>query len=165
MYRGRLDPMWQVGIGVTLPIFSGSRQKPRRDAARADVEAAKARSASLALELELATRQRAESLAAAIRIAGLYAEGVLPLDRLSLEAAVASYRAGKVPFVTVLEALTAVYSDRALYLTRLAEGDSLRASIDEADASAPAGLSAAVPVSSSTSAPTGSPMASAGSMR
>ena len=36
MYRGSLDPMWQVGLGVTLPIHVGSRLKPRL--AEADAE-------------------------------------------------------------------------------------------------------------------------------
>jgi hypothetical protein len=58
---------------------------------------------------------------------------VLPVDQLSLESAVASYRTGKVPFVTVLEALNTLYADRAIYLTRLAEAERWRVSIDEAD--------------------------------
>ena len=65
-------------------------------------------------------------------MAGLYREGVLPVDELSLESAIASYRTGKVPFITVLDALNTLYADRALSLARLAESEKLRVAIDEA---------------------------------
>jgi outer membrane protein TolC len=132
MYRGSLDPMWQVGVGVTLPIHVGSRQKPLLAAAEADVRSQESRLASAALDLELRTRERLENLSAAVRVAGLYKDGVVPTDELSLESAIASYRTGKVPFVTVLEALNALYADRALYLSRLADAEKWRADIDEA---------------------------------
>jgi outer membrane protein TolC len=147
MYRGGLDPMWQVGLGVTLPIYSGSRQRPRRDAAEADLRSERARASSVALELELLTRQRYRALNAALEVAKLYRDGVLPVDQLSLESAVASYRAGKVPFVTVLEALNTLFSDRAIYLTRLAESEGWRVSIDEADPQPAGAMSAAAPAS------------------
>jgi cobalt-zinc-cadmium efflux system outer membrane protein len=142
MYRGGLDPMWQVGLGVTLPIYAGSRQQPRLNAAAADLRSDEARVSSVGLELEFRTRERYENLNAALKVARLYREGVLPVDQLSLESAVASYRAGKVPFVTVLEALNTLYADRGIYLTRLAESERWRVSIDEADLQPSGGMQA-----------------------
>ncbi|MDQ5872514.1 MAG: TolC family protein, partial [Acidobacteriota bacterium] len=142
MYRGGLDPMWQVGLGITLPIYAGSRQRPRLNAAGADLRSDEARVSSVELELEFRTRERYETLNAALKVAKLYREGVLPVDQLSLESAVASYRTGKVPFVTVLEALNTLYADRAIYLTRLAEAERWRVSIDEADLQPAGGMSA-----------------------
>ncbi|HEY6051075.1 MAG TPA: TolC family protein, partial [Thermoanaerobaculia bacterium] len=153
MYRGGLDPMWQVGVAISLPVYAGTRQRPLIAAAQADVRTEEARASSLRQELELLTRERFQNLAAASKIARLYDEGVLPVDRLSLESAVASYRAGKVPFVTVLEALNTLYADRLLLLTRIAESEKWRVSIDEADLrggsamAAAASASAAAPVS------------------
>jgi outer membrane protein TolC len=133
MYRGGLDPMWQVGLGITLPIHVGARQKPLLAAAQAELRSDQSRSASAALELEFRTRERFESLEAALRVSRLYREGVMPADQLSLESAIASYRTGKVPFVTVLEALNTLYADRAIYLSRLADAEKWRVAIDEAD--------------------------------
>ncbi|HEY6148105.1 MAG TPA: hypothetical protein VIZ69_10425, partial [Thermoanaerobaculia bacterium] len=112
----------------------------------------------------LLTRERFQNLAAASKIARLYDEGVLPVDRLSLESAVASYRAGKVPFVTVLEALNTLYADRLLLLTRIAESEKWRVSIDEADLRGGSAMAAA---SSPSPAVPGSPagMSSTSSMR
>jgi outer membrane protein TolC len=156
MYRGGLDPMWQVGLGISLPIYAGSRQRPLLASAQADVRSEEARASSTRQELEFQTRQRFESLTAVLKVASLYSEGVLPVDQLSLESAIASYRTGKIPFITVLDALNTLYADRALYLGRLAESERLRVAIDEADLPAGAGMAAAAP----TGAPAG--MASTG---
>ena len=61
------------------------------------------------------------------------ATAILPTDQLSLESAIATYRTGKVPFVTVLEALNTLYADRAFYSTRLADAEKWRVAIDEGD--------------------------------
>ena len=158
MYRGSLDPMWQVGLGVTLPIHVGSRQKPRLAAAEAELRSDQSRSSSAALELEFRTRERFQNLNAALRVARLYSEGVLPMDQLSLESAIASYRTGQVPFVTVLEALNTLYADRAIYLTRLSDSETFRVAIDEADLGATTAMSAGAaavpaPASPTTSSP------------
>jgi outer membrane protein, heavy metal efflux system len=155
MYRGGLDPMWQVGLGVTLPIHVGSRQKPRLAEAEAELRSDQSRFSSAALELEFRTRERFQNLKAALLVARLYREGVMPTDQLSLESAVASYRTGKVPFVTVLEALNTLYADRAVYLSRLADAERWRAAIDEGELQQSATMSAAP---SAGAGPPGSPM-------
>lgn len=157
MYRGGLDPMWQATVSITLPVFVRSRQGPRLAAARAELEAARAQAESITLDLELRTRERHEALRAALEVARLYAEGILPVDRISVESAVASYRTGKVPFVTVLEALNALYADREAFLVRVAEVERWRVAIDEADLAPGEGMA-----SPARGGPTAAPMASAG---
>jgi len=140
MIRGSLDPMWQLGFGISLPIYAKSKQQGRLREAEWILESNEAGTRSIELELELRTRERLASLDASQKIAKLYLEGVLPLDQLSLEAAIASYRTGKIPFVTVLEALNALYADRSVFLDRLAESEKWRVTIDEADLQASGGM-------------------------
>ena len=82
---------------------------------------------------------------------------------MSVEAAVASYETGRVPFVTVLEALTTLYGDRVT-LVRLVAGQSrLRASLEEASLEATSdlpALTARAGVSAGTTATTGGAMGS-----
>jgi outer membrane protein TolC len=165
MYRGGLDPMWQVALGVSLPIFAGSRQRPLLAAAEAEIRIEEARASSARQELEFRTRERFANLAAALKVARLYNEGVLPVDQLSLESAIASYRTGKVPFVTVLEALNTLYGDRSLLLTRLAEVEKWRVSIAEADLQASAGMSPAGSSPAPAAMGSSSPAASSAAMR
>jgi outer membrane protein TolC len=164
MYRGSLEPMWQVGLGITLPIYAGSRQKPRVAAADAELRSNQSRASSAASDLELRTRQRYENLRAALRVARLYRDGILPTDELSLESAAASYRSGKVPFVSVLEALNTLSLDRTLYLERLAESEIWRVAIDEADLETnerlPGGTSRSGMSSAGTSMSSSAPMRS-----
>jgi outer membrane protein, heavy metal efflux system len=131
MNRGGLDPMWQAGVTVSLPV-----RKRRRASAVAEAEAllaaARSRAAAIDLLLRLRTHERLAQLEAAHRITAVYQEGIVPQDRISVEAAIASYQAGRLPFISVLEALTTLYGDRVT-LVRLVAGQSrIRVSLDEA---------------------------------
>jgi len=134
MYRAGLEmgPMWQAGVGISLPIWVNRRQQNQLAEAQARVSASTAVADVVSRELELRTRERIAQLDAALRVARLYRDQILMLDELSLESALASYQAGKVPFITVLDALNTLFNDRALYVGRLAEGAKWRVAIDEA---------------------------------
>lgn len=169
MYRGNLEmgPMWQIGVGVSLPVWINKRQQNQLAEAQARVAGQTAQSDVVDRELELRTRERIAQLETANDVAALYQEKVVPLDQLSYESALASYQAGKVPFITVFDAVNALYSDRASYLGRLAEAAKWRVAIDEAalqptamggapsmptgGGAAASGMSAQAPASSSSS--------------
>ncbi len=131
MNRGGLDPMWQAGIGVNLPF-----QRRRREAAVGEAEArlraGERRQESVRLQLRYRTQERLLQLQAAERLALLYRDGILPQGQMSVEAAIASYQAGKVPFVAVLEALATLYDDRARHLRILAGHERIRTRLEEA---------------------------------
>ncbi len=131
MNRGGLDPMWQAGVTVSLPL-----NRTRRESAVAEAEAllgaTRARLTAVDIQLRLRTQERLAQLEAAQKTAALYGEGIVPQDRMSVEAAVASYETGRVPFVTVLEALTTLYGDRVTLVRLLASQSRLRASLEEA---------------------------------
>lgn len=165
MYRGGLDPMWQVGIGISLPVHAGSRQRNQLREAEANLRAGQAQLASADQEIEFRTRERYEALQGTVRAAQVYRDGVLPIDQLSLESAIASYRTGKVPFVTVLEALNALYADRSSLFGHLADAEKLRVAIEEADLSSGAGMPSSSGVSRPMSPNAGSLSGSPGPMR
>jgi cobalt-zinc-cadmium efflux system outer membrane protein len=131
MTRGGLDPMWQAGVGVNLPVVRG-----RRRAAVAEAEAlgrAAARQADAVREqLRYRTRERLAQLRAAETLARLYSDGVVPQARLAYESSIASYQSGRVPFLAVLEALSGLYADRAGHLGVLAAHERTRAALEEA---------------------------------
>jgi outer membrane protein TolC len=131
MNRGGLDPMWQAGLSVNLPL-----NRSRRASAVAEAEsvlaAARSRLDAVELQLRLRTQERLAQLLAARNIATLYGEGIVPQDRMSVEAAVASYQAGRVPYITVLESLTTLYRDRSTLVRLLAGQARIRASLEEA---------------------------------
>jgi cobalt-zinc-cadmium efflux system outer membrane protein len=130
MNRAGLDPLWQAGVGVTLPVW-GKKKAGVRAEAEAQLRAAEKRRESVRLELRYRNQERLVQLRSTQRVARLYADGVVPQAEMSVEAAVASYQAGQVPFVAVLEALTTLYDDRRAYLRLLARHALLAAALDE----------------------------------
>jgi outer membrane protein TolC len=131
MNRGGLDPMWQAGVSLSLPL---ARKRLAAGVAEAEATLSAHRSVGESVRLRLRTRiqQRLAELKADERIATLYGEGIVPQDRMSLEAALANYQTGKVPFVSVLEALVTLASDQATQLRIEARHAQTLATLEEA---------------------------------
>jgi cobalt-zinc-cadmium efflux system outer membrane protein len=154
MNRGGLDPMWQAGVGVTLPLWRKKNAAVRGEA-EARRRALESGRAALVLELRLRNQERLALLAAAERQARLYTDGIVPQAEMSVDAALAGYRTGRVPFVAVLEALNALYADRVARLGVLARHAELRAALEEISLDDAPGMAApaAVAGASTVSAP------------
>ncbi len=128
--RGSLDPMWRAGLSLSLP--AATRAWPRAwPRPRPAGSSAAARQQAQQADLALFVRQRLLALRAVERSVTVYEQGLLPQGRLTIEAALASYQAGKMPFVTVLEAQASLYADRAAWLALLAGHATLRAGLEE----------------------------------
>jgi len=120
MNRGGLPMMWSAGLGVTVPLFSDRKQEARVREAEARRARAVAERSDVKSRLRARTEERLALLARLAEEARLDREALLVQDRLAVEAALASYTAGSVPFVTVLEAVSTERSDRRAALGRLA---------------------------------------------
>lgn len=131
MNRGSLPLMWSASVGVTVPLWAGRKQRPLVAEAEQLTSSAAANEEALRRRVEALTEERLLRLRQITRQAVLDAEGVLVQDRLSVDAALASYRTGTVPFVTVLEALGTSFSDRRAAIGRLAGLLRARADLDE----------------------------------
>jgi len=142
MNRGGLDAMWQAGIGVSLPVY---RKRISSGVAEAEAQwrSGERLVESLRLQLRFRVQERLAQLEATERIATLYGEGIVPQDRMSVDAALANYQTGKVPFITVLEALTTLYKDRATHVGLLANHERIRASLEEASLEETSGMTPA----------------------
>lgn len=120
MNRGGLPLMWSAGVGVSIPLWAGKKQRPLIVEADTLASAAAATEESLRRRVVAASEERLIRLNQLHREARLDADGILVQDRLSVDAALASYRTGSVPFVTVLEALATYFGDRRAAVSRLA---------------------------------------------
>jgi outer membrane protein, heavy metal efflux system len=131
MNRRGLPPMWQAGIGVSVPVY---RKKLLAGVAEAEAQLRSTQSAieSIRLQLRFRTQERLTQLKTTEKIATLYGEGIVPQDRMSVDAALASYQTGKAPFIAVLEAITTLYNDRVTHLRLLATHEQTLASLEEA---------------------------------
>jgi outer membrane protein TolC len=131
MNRGRLDPMWQASVGVSLPLFAG-KNASRAAEAEARLRASESSREATLLRLRVRTRERLARLRAAEKTAALYEKGIIPQAQMAVQAGLAAYQAGQVPFLAVLESLATLYGDRTTLLRLLAAHARLRASLEEA---------------------------------
>jgi outer membrane protein TolC len=123
--------MWQAGVGVRLPL-SRARRRSALVEAEARLRAAEHRAASVELQLRFRTQERLARLVALEQMAAIYESGVVPQDRMAVEATLAGYPSRRVPFVSVLAALGALYGDRSALAQLQTAHSQLRASLDEA---------------------------------
>lgn len=157
MNRGGLDPMWQAGIGINLPLARG-RRKAALAEAQAELSAAEQRVAATEQQLRFRTQERLARLESIDRQVQLYEQGVLPQSSLSMEAAIASYQSGRVPFVSVLESLGTLYADRGALVRLIAARGQVLASIEEASLEATTAAPAMAPLSGGAPAMGSRPM-------
>ena len=113
-YRGGLDPMWQAGVSLALP--SRARVRAALAEAEARLAASRALIEDVRLRLRSAVEQRVVLLRAAEQIESTYREGVVPQEQVAVESALARYRTGQGPQLSVLEAMVSLLDDRTDYL-------------------------------------------------
>lgn len=120
MPRGGLDPMWQAGLSVSLPIFSGRKQS--RAVAEREARAAGAGSAAEAVRevLRLRVQDRLALLESLLESARIYQDGLLIQSRATADSTLSQYRVGRVTFASVLEAIGGVIGDEDGYLQTVA---------------------------------------------
>jgi len=100
--RPQYSDMATIMVGVSLPVWAGSKQFPLRRESQALHAEQEARERSLYNETYA---QITESLALAVRatsLSDLYATSVLPQARAAVESALSAYRVGSVDFQTLL---------------------------------------------------------------
>jgi outer membrane protein TolC len=150
MPRGSLDPMWQLGFSISLPIWVARKQgkaveeNEARQVSEAEGEAA------IRQVVQLRARERAALLEALVRTNRRYREGVLPLSDATRRSTVAQYNVGRLPFASVLEAFGSYVGDRGSYLESVAEAQRVaiaqrEVSLEPVAAAAGAMASATIP--------------------
>lgn len=121
MPRGRMEPMWQVGFSIGLPVWAGRKQ------GQAVVESehraiSQAQAAEVVLQiLRLRTHERLTVLTALVRTNRRYRDGLLTLSEAATRSALAQYETGQLPFASVLEALAGYVADRGSFLAAIAD--------------------------------------------
>ncbi len=132
MPRGSLDPMWQVGLSISLPIYG--RHKQQRAVAEHEHHrrGQGAEVASVRTLLRQRTEERTLQIQSLRQIRNLYREGLLVQSEASFKAALAQYETGRAPFLGALEALNGWVGDQGAYLQTLAQLQAQHIALGEA---------------------------------
>jgi len=101
--RPQFDDMATIMVGISVPLFAGSRQLPMRremEAMRATEEAMERDLSNETFAMLAELRAEAER---SRRLSELYAGAVLPQARAAVESALSAYRVGNVDYMTLVE--------------------------------------------------------------
>ncbi|MDR3682892.1 MAG: TolC family protein [Geothrix sp.] len=158
MPRGGLDPMWQVGVSISLPIYGRSKQQR----AVAEHEHHRQGQGAEVVSVRTLLRQRTEERTIQIEILrrtrDLYREGLLVQSEANFKAALAQYEGGRGSFLGALEALNGWVGDQGVFLQNLAQLQAQHIALREASLGPTAPISggaiASAGFSSGAAAPT-----------
>jgi outer membrane protein TolC len=100
---GGTDRMGSLMFGASLPVFARSRQFQMREEAGAMTQMAQADVAAMRAETRGKIGEAYAALTRARNLAQLYRTTVLPQAEATVTSALAAYRVGTVPFMTLLD--------------------------------------------------------------
>ncbi len=132
MPRGSLDPMWQVGIAFSLPLYGRSKQQRALAEHEHHLHVQSADVDAVRTLLRQRTEERLAQIDALQRALAIYRQGLLVQSEASFRATLAQYEGGKGSFLGVLEALDGWVSDRTGNLQALAQLQAQLIALDEA---------------------------------
>lgn len=142
MPRGSLEPMWQAGVSISLPLWS--KQKQQRAVAEQDWRRKSQGSEAEGVKnlVDQRTRERAAQLDAALGTIRIYRDGLLVQSEASFHATLAQYEAGRMPFLSVLETLNGWVADRGGLLQAVAQAKAIEIAQEEINLSGTPPISA-----------------------
>lgn len=131
MPRGSLDPMWQVGVSIALPVWS--KQKQQRAVAEQEWrrQSQGSEAAGVQLLLTQRIRERAAQLEGTLGALRIYRDGLLVQSEATFHATHAQYESGRVPFLSVLETLNGWVADRGGLLQAVAQAKAIEIAQEE----------------------------------
>lgn len=142
MPRGGLVPMWTASVGITLPIW----QKHKQQRAVAEQEFRQRASGWEAERVRSLLRQRIQErtsdLDAALQVLRLYRAGLLIQSESTFRASLSQYVVGRLPFLSVLEALNGWVSDQSGLIQAQAQAQAIRIALLELNLGPTPGISA-----------------------
>jgi outer membrane protein TolC len=132
MPRGGLDPMWQVGVSLSLPIYGHSKQQRAVAEHEHHRQGQGAEVVSVRTLLRQRTEERNIQIQTLRRTRDLYREGLLIQSEANSKAALAQYGSGRGSFLGALEALNGWVGDRGAFLQILAQLQAQHIALSEA---------------------------------
>jgi outer membrane protein, heavy metal efflux system len=120
MYKSALEPEWEVGVGIKLPLYYAAKQRAGVNEAAADLAAAEAERDGMRRSLDYRIKDLYLRAQASERLIALYQTTVVPQARLALESATGAYGVGKVDFLTLLNSFTVMLEYEMRYHEELA---------------------------------------------
>ena len=131
MQRPGMPDMYGLTFSTSLPIFRHSKQDPAIREAAENLESARRMEQNELTVLRYRVKQEYLQARAADRLLQLYAQGIVPQSRLTLESSLASYETGAIDFQSVLGNFTTILDYELGYHQQLATHEKALARLEE----------------------------------
>ena len=115
MNKSRLFPEWELGMRVRVPLYFWRRQRAGVAEAAYGQTAAEQSQRNVRVTLQGRLRELYSMAEAGLRLVTLYRDTLVPQASLTFESSRASYAVGRVDFLTMLSAFSALLEYRVRY--------------------------------------------------
>ena len=129
--NGDLDDIWQVSLGLRVPLYYWRNQKFGVREAALDVSEARENYESTKNSLLFEVKDSYITAITAGKLVELYKSGIIPQSTLSLESAISGYQVGNIDFLTLLNNLITLFNFELEYYEQLTEYQKALARIEE----------------------------------
>ena len=128
---GNLRDIWQVGLGLRVPLYFWRKERFGVLEASSDLLQAQENYDATKNTLSFEAAKEYAKLRSAERLVSLYKDGIIPQSQLALESALTGYRVGKVDFLTLLDNTKTLFDFEIEYWRRRAEYEQALASLED----------------------------------
>ncbi len=120
-YKGKLPDMYELMLGLEIPLFAGKKQGSRLQEARAMSESLRLDTAAMRNDMLAELHEYYLRAKTSENLVRLYKTRLLPQARLALEASFAAYPVNKTDFMALLSDINAQFSAELAYYRELTQ--------------------------------------------
>lgn len=128
---GDLDDIWQLSLGLKVPLYYWRKEKFGVKEAALNVIEAQENHESTKNNVVYQMKDNYINATTAEKLLDLYKTGIIPQSTLSLESAISAYQVGKVDFLTLLNNLVTLFNFELEYHRQLAKYNTALARMEE----------------------------------
>ncbi|NIT13638.1 MAG: TolC family protein [Candidatus Dadabacteria bacterium] len=129
--NGELDDIWQVSLGLKVPLYFWRKEKFGVQEAALNLIEARESYQSTKNNLLFQVKDRYVTATTADKLTELYQTGIIPQSTLSLESAISGYEVGDIDFLTLLDNLITLFNFEIQYYEQLTVYQKALARIEE----------------------------------
>jgi outer membrane protein, heavy metal efflux system len=129
--NGDLDDIWQVSLGLRVPLYYWRKEKFGVKEAALNVVEARENYDSTKNNLLFRVKDNYIQATTAEKLVELYLTGIIPQSTLSLESAISGYQVGDIDFLTLLDNLITLFNFEIEYYGQLSSYHKALARIEE----------------------------------
>lgn len=105
VYKGSMDPMWNLSVAFPLPLYANNKQDAAVKETGLDVERAKKEFDAARIMIRAGIKDNMSMITASEKLMILYKKGLIPKNRQSFDLMLSGYSTGMTDAITIISTL------------------------------------------------------------